>query len=145
MKNSIKYLTFVPAMLMLFVLVGCSSIDTTQKITIAGRSISHLSARSNSVWISRITLRESAVQGGQKYALQENDKLDIEAMIESQLNERETKISEGLHVSSHRRHTVSVVDALKEVFSGSNTTQEADVKEATMEVGNGYNIVAVVF
>jgi hypothetical protein len=32
-----------------------------------------------------------------------------------------------------------------EVFSGGNTTKEPVLKEATVEVGNGYNIVAVVF
>ena len=145
MKNLIKCLTFVPAVLMLFVLAGCSSINTTKEITMAGRSISHLSARSNSVWISRITLREPAVQGGQRYALQNNEMLDIESIMKSQLNERETKRSDGLNVSSHRHHTVTVVDALMEVFSGGNTTKEPVLKEATVEVGNGYNIVAVVF
>jgi hypothetical protein len=114
-------------------------------MTIAGRPISHLSARSNSVWISRITLGEPAVQRVQTYAVQNNEMLDIESMMKSPLNGREAKISEGLNVSSHRRHTVTVVDALMEVFSGGSTTKEPDVKEATVEVGNGYNIVAVVF
>jgi hypothetical protein len=77
--------------------------------------------------------------------MQNNEILDIVSMMKSQLNERETKRSDGLNVSSDRRHTITVVDALMEVFSGGNTTKEPDVKETTVEVGNGYNIVAIVF
>ena len=163
---------FVQAALVSFVLLGCSSINTTKEssvrdavaevitaveitgddnvdvepsLALVGSSNNHFSARSSSVWISRMTVIEPAAQKVQRHALQSNDKLDIESMIQSQLNERETKRPEGVNVSLYRHHTVSVVDALEELFSGSNTTREPNVKDATAEDRNDYNIVAVVF
>ena len=172
MKNLTNHLILVQAALVSFILLGCSSINTTKEpsvrdavaavitaveitgddnvdvepsLALVGGSNNHFSARSSSVWISRMTVIEPAAQKVQRHALQSNDKLDIESMIQSQLNERETKRPEGLNVSSYRHHTVSVVDALEELFSGSNTTREPNVNDATAEDGNDYNIVAVVF
>jgi len=160
MKNLVKHLTFVQAVLVLFVLVGCSSINTTQKTGVGDadaevisaaeitgddnidekpssllmdRSTGRSSARSNSVWLSRVTVKYLAAQGVWDRAIQDNDRLDKESTRKSQLSKRVRRRAEP-KIASQRRHTVSVSDALKEVLSRSNTPRRSTVGNAPSEV-----------
>ena len=154
MKNLVKHLTFVQAVLVLFVLTGCSSINTTQKTGVGDavaeitgddnidekpssvlmdRSTDRLSARSNSVWLSHVTVKYLAAQGVWDRAIQGNDRLDMESTRKSQLSKQVRRRPEP-KIASQRRHTVSVSDALKEVLSRSNTPRRSTVGNALSEV-----------
>ena len=161
MKDSKKHYIFVQAALVSFVLGGCSSVKSTREPTVseavaqvitaaeiageddiakepslalAGSSFSHMSARSNSVWISHMTVKEPIAQGVQRHASQANDRLDIESTRQSQRSKRVTRKPEGPTVASQRRRTASVDDTLKAVLSGRNPTGESTVRDALSEV-----------
>ena len=145
MKKSTKYLTFVQAALVSFVLVGCSSVNTTQEptvrdvvgkvtrndkkteepsIALVGYSTAHLPVRSNSVWTSRWIVKEPIPQGLQGYVLQANDTADTQSTRQSRFNQRVTTRPKRRHSASPRRQNVLVGDALKEVFGSDPTIEE---------------------
>lgn len=143
MKNSTKHLIF-QAMVVSLILVGCSSVDTTQERTVrdfvmevvnnvdmakepsmvlVGYPSVNSSDRSNSIWMSCMTVKEPAVEI-----------LDIESMMKSQLNEHVTSKSEGPKVASQRHQTILVGDALNEVLSDSDTIEEPTIKKYIVKV-----------
>jgi hypothetical protein len=160
MKNLVKYLIFVQAMLTLFVLVGCSSFNTAQKTggsdaiaevisageiagdsdidekpssVLAGRSTGRLSAQSNSIWLSRVTVQDLAAQGVWDRAIQGDDKREVKSTSKSHFSQG-VRISKGPKVASQRDFTVSVSDALNEVLSGSNTPGRSTAGNASSDI-----------
>lgn len=155
MKNLTKYLAIVQAALVSLALAGCSSVHATREPTVrdvvgevikddnvakepslvlVGYSTVNSSVRSNSVWTSRKIVKEPDVQGVQGRALQAIDGPGTKSRYEPQLSGRVTRRREGLNVTSQRHRTVLVGDALKEVFGGSNTTKESNVRNVVAEV-----------
>jgi hypothetical protein len=154
-----KHLTHVQVAMMSLILLGCSSINTTEELTVSdafaeviaatemtgddnigeepssalmSRSTNYYSARSNSVWISRVTVKDLAAQGVWDHEIESNNKLDTKSTRKSLLSQLLRGIYERPKVAS--RYPVSVGAALKEVLSDSNTLREPAVRNPLTEV-----------
>lgn len=156
MKDSKKHYIFVLAALVSFVVAGCSSVKSSKEpivrdavadviaapdmladdiatgpsLALVGRSNSHLSARSNSVWISQMIVTEPIPQGTQRPVSQPRERITMESPRQSQPSQPVRTISEEPKVVSPSRRTASVDDRLKKVLSGRNTTSGSTVRDA---------------
>ena len=161
MKSLIKELTFVQAMLTSLLLVGCSSVNTTEDRTVndalAGvittveipsddnldeapssamiaYSPNYYSTRSNSVWISRVSVRDLAAQGVWDDAIPRNDRLDKKSTRKSQLTKRVSSRPEELKIDSQEHHAALVDNALKEVLRARKIPKGSTVRNVLTEV-----------
>lgn len=158
MKDSKKHYIFVLAALVTFVAAGCSSlrsarepsvrdtvadviaademladdIATGPSLALVGRSNSHLSARSNSVWISQMIVTEPIPQGTQRQRPipQPRQRITMEPPRQSQPIQPVRTISEEPKAAPPSRRAASVDDRLKKVLSGRNTTGGSTVRDA---------------
>ena len=156
MKDSKKHYIFVLAALVTFVATGCSSlrsarepsvrdtvadviaademladdIATGPSLALVGRSNSHLSARSNSVWISQMIVTEPIPQGTQRPVSQPRQRITMEPPRQSQPIQPVRTISEEPKAAPPSRRAASVDDRLKKVLSGRNTTGGSTVRDA---------------
>ena len=143
MKNSTKHLLFQTALLSLL-LAGCSSINTAkertvrdfvmevinnvklaenQSLVLIGYPSVKSSSRSESIWLSCKTAKQPAAY-----------MLDIGSMMKSELNERETRRSEEPGIASQMHQTILVGNALEEVLSDGNTTEESTKRNYIVKV-----------
>ncbi len=154
-KDSKTHLIFLPAALALFVLTGCSSVKSTKEPSVSDvvaqvttddnsapqpssalprRPINRLSARSSSIWVSHLTVREPIPQGVQAQASQPEERPVVVSARLSQRSEPATKKPERPKAASLSRRTASVDDRLKAVLSGRNPSGESTVNDALVEV-----------
>ena len=152
MEDVKKHYIFVLAGLVSLALSGCSSVQRTQEPTGDNRSevvtreetthdgmseeplvassdlyLGYPSARSNSVWMSRLIVTEPIPQGIQGRVLQANNLSDAESSRPSKSSNRVTKRTESRKVASQKSSSIL-------------TVIERGVKRNTQNTENCYSV-----
>jgi hypothetical protein len=162
MKNSTQHLIFVQAVIVTFLLTGCSNENTSKGPTVRDSLAEVISAsemsgpdnidkepslaptgnpnikssvvRSPSSKAFYRPAKEPAVQKIQGQALQATNALEIKSGHEAASNESVIRRAGTSNKTSNRHQTVLVGDTLKDVLGSRNTTREPTVRDAVINI-----------